>query len=174
MEYRILGKTGLRISRLGFGGIPIQKIDAEGTKNLLHSLKDAGVNYILEPFYPGTNWRADFSLICSKRIDVLPTEINCTAGTLRGISACEERFELQQVFVEITGKRGNEKYDKKLFKKREISKKLNIPLIFIDMTDYPNETGEAQTHLEYKERREVFQKLYEGYIAATGQFITPY
>ena len=46
MEYRILGKTGLRISRMGFGGIPIQKIDAEGTKSLIHSLKDAGVNYI--------------------------------------------------------------------------------------------------------------------------------
>lgn len=46
MEYRILGKTGLKISRLGFGGIPIQKIDAEGTKKLMHSLKDAGVNYI--------------------------------------------------------------------------------------------------------------------------------
>ena len=31
MEYRILGKTGLKISRLGLGGIPIQKIDAEMT-----------------------------------------------------------------------------------------------------------------------------------------------
>ena len=46
MEYRILGKTGLKISRMGFGGIPIQKIDAEGTKVLMHQLKDAGVNYI--------------------------------------------------------------------------------------------------------------------------------
>ena len=46
MEYRILGKTGLRISRMGFGGIPIQKIDAEGTKALMHRLKDAGLNYI--------------------------------------------------------------------------------------------------------------------------------
>ena len=46
MEYRILGKTGLKISRLGFGGIPIQRIDAEGTKTLIHQLKDAGVNYI--------------------------------------------------------------------------------------------------------------------------------
>ena len=46
MEYRILGKTGLKISRLGFGGIPIQRIDAEGTKTLMHQLKDAGVNYI--------------------------------------------------------------------------------------------------------------------------------
>ena len=46
MEYRILGKTGLKISRLGFGGIPIQRIDAEGTKALMHRMVDAGVNFI--------------------------------------------------------------------------------------------------------------------------------
>ena len=46
MEYRELGRTGLHISRMGFGGIPIQKIDAEGTKALIHKLLDAGVNYI--------------------------------------------------------------------------------------------------------------------------------
>ena len=46
MEYRILGKTGLKISRLGFGGIPIQRINAEGTKALMHKLKAAGVNFI--------------------------------------------------------------------------------------------------------------------------------
>ncbi len=46
MEYRILGKTGLEISRLGFGGIPIQKIDAEGTKALIGDLVKEGVNYI--------------------------------------------------------------------------------------------------------------------------------
>ena len=46
MEYRILGKTGLKISRLGFGGIPIQRIDAEGTRVLMHRMKDAGINYI--------------------------------------------------------------------------------------------------------------------------------
>lgn len=46
MEYRILGKTGLRISQMGLGGIPIQRIDREGTKKLLHSLMDAGINYI--------------------------------------------------------------------------------------------------------------------------------
>ena len=46
MEYRILGKTGMNISRLGFGGIPIQRIDAEGTKVLMHQLKEAGINFI--------------------------------------------------------------------------------------------------------------------------------
>jgi predicted aldo/keto reductase-like oxidoreductase len=46
MEYRVLGKSGLRVSTLGFGGIPIQRIDAEGTKVLIHALADAGINYI--------------------------------------------------------------------------------------------------------------------------------
>lgn len=46
MQYRTLGKTNLTISRLGFGSIPIQRIDAEGTRTLMHQLKDAGVNYI--------------------------------------------------------------------------------------------------------------------------------
>ena len=46
MEYRVLGKTGLKISRLGFGGIPIQRIDAEGTKKVIRYLHDQGVNYI--------------------------------------------------------------------------------------------------------------------------------
>ena len=46
MEYRVLGKTGLKISRMGFGGIPIQKIDAEGTKQVIYKLMAAGVNFI--------------------------------------------------------------------------------------------------------------------------------
>lgn len=46
MEYRTLGKTGLKISRMGFGGIPIQKIDEEGTRKLLHEMMEMGVNYI--------------------------------------------------------------------------------------------------------------------------------
>ena len=46
MEYRTLGKTGLRISRMGFGGIPIQRIDENGTKVLIEKMAEAGVNYI--------------------------------------------------------------------------------------------------------------------------------
>ena len=46
MEYRILGKTGLRVSRLGLGGIPIQRIDAQGARKLVQEMAQMGVNYI--------------------------------------------------------------------------------------------------------------------------------
>lgn len=46
MQYKTLGKTGLKVSVLGFGGIPIQRIDAQGTKKLMHKLVENGVNYI--------------------------------------------------------------------------------------------------------------------------------
>ena len=46
MEYRILGKTGLKVSRMGFGGIPIQRTDAASAKELIRWLCDHGVNYI--------------------------------------------------------------------------------------------------------------------------------
>ena len=46
MEYTTLGKTGLRVSRMGFGGIPIQKVDASVTRKLMERLAERGVNYI--------------------------------------------------------------------------------------------------------------------------------
>ncbi len=46
MQYRILGKTGLRVSAVGFGGIPIQRIDAAGTRVLMERLAERGVNFI--------------------------------------------------------------------------------------------------------------------------------
>lgn len=46
MKYVTLGKTGLRVSRIGFGGIPIQRATAETAVKLVDALLDAGVNYI--------------------------------------------------------------------------------------------------------------------------------
>ena len=46
MEYVTLGKTGLKISKLGFGGIPIQKTDATVTKKLIEAMVEKGINYI--------------------------------------------------------------------------------------------------------------------------------
>ena len=46
MQYTTLGKTGLHISSLGVGGIPIQKVDAQKTRELMEELVRQGVNYI--------------------------------------------------------------------------------------------------------------------------------
>ena len=46
MEYKVLGKTGLKVSRLGFGGIPIQRVDQEQTRKLVLQAKAAGINFI--------------------------------------------------------------------------------------------------------------------------------
>ena len=46
MEYTVLGKTGLKISRVGFGGIPIQRVNKEQAKPLIARLAQEGVNYI--------------------------------------------------------------------------------------------------------------------------------
>ena len=46
MEYITLGKTDLKVSRLGFGGIPIQRVDAATTKELVKDMAEKGINYI--------------------------------------------------------------------------------------------------------------------------------
>ena len=46
MEYVTLGKTGLRVSRMGLGGIPIQRVGAAEAKALIDALEANGVNFI--------------------------------------------------------------------------------------------------------------------------------
>lgn len=46
MKYVTLGKTGLQISRMGFGGIPIQRVDAAVTRKLVLAMEEKGINYI--------------------------------------------------------------------------------------------------------------------------------
>lgn len=46
MEYRKLGNTGLTVSRLGFGGIPIQKLDADGARAMIGALIENGISFI--------------------------------------------------------------------------------------------------------------------------------
>ena len=46
MEYVTLGRSGLKISRMGFGGIPIQQVDSPAAKELMDAVRAAGVNFI--------------------------------------------------------------------------------------------------------------------------------
>ena len=46
MENVLLGKTGLQVSKMGLGGIPVQRITPEKTKELLKAMAAKGINYI--------------------------------------------------------------------------------------------------------------------------------
>ena len=46
MNYKVLGKTGLQISEVGIGGIPIQRADLNAAKVLLGAAADMGVNFL--------------------------------------------------------------------------------------------------------------------------------
>ena len=46
MNYRILGKTGLSVSAVGLGGIPVQRITPDETRALIVRLTELGVNFI--------------------------------------------------------------------------------------------------------------------------------
>ncbi len=45
MEYRTLGKTGLNISVVGFGGIPIQRVSADESNAIISRALDLGINF---------------------------------------------------------------------------------------------------------------------------------
>lgn len=46
MRKRILGRTGLEVTEVGFGGIPIQRVDAKQTKKLLDACLERGMNFL--------------------------------------------------------------------------------------------------------------------------------
>lgn len=46
MKYTTLGKSGLTVSVIGLGGIPVQRIDQAATKKLIDVLITKGVNFI--------------------------------------------------------------------------------------------------------------------------------
>jgi predicted aldo/keto reductase-like oxidoreductase len=45
MQRRLLGKTGLEVSVIGFGGIPIQKLPLREARILVNEILDAGINF---------------------------------------------------------------------------------------------------------------------------------
>lgn len=96
MEYRILGRTGLKVSRMGFGGIPIQRIDPKGTRALMLRLREEGINYIdtargytVSESYLGEaleGIRGDFILATksmSRTKEAMAKDIDISLGNLR-------------------------------------------------------------------------------------------
>jgi predicted aldo/keto reductase-like oxidoreductase len=46
LNFRVLGKTGLKVSILGFGGIPIRRINEKEAISVLNHALDLGINFI--------------------------------------------------------------------------------------------------------------------------------
>ena len=46
MNMVTLGNTGLKVSAISFGGIPIQRSDAANTMAVVDKLEEYGINYI--------------------------------------------------------------------------------------------------------------------------------
>lgn len=123
-------------------------------------MQNCGLSYCLEPLYPNSGLRADFGVFCS---------ISQKNG--KEISYYKKP---RQIFVEITGMRTDKGCDEKLKYKKQIAKQNKIPLVIIDMTDYPDDNGKLQTRLDCKHLCNIFTKLYFGYIPANGEILLPY
>jgi len=46
MEYRVLGRTNFKVSAVGVGGIPIQRVDVNATIDILKEALNQGINFI--------------------------------------------------------------------------------------------------------------------------------
>ena len=83
MHYRTLGRTGLKVSQLGFGAMRLpmmpdgESVDTEKSVGLIHRAFEAGVNYIDSAvFY----CKAD----SQRAARAIPTEVaTCTRSTWR-------------------------------------------------------------------------------------------
>lgn len=105
MQYITLGKTGLEVSRVGFGGIPIQRIDKDGAVGLIDALIENGVNYIdtARGYTVSEEWignaicgRRDKFILATKSMqrtaDGMRKDIQISLGNLR-----TDHIELYQV-----------------------------------------------------------------------------
>jgi len=46
MEKRILGRTGLEVTAISFGGLPMQRCTLDEAGPVLHAALNAGINFI--------------------------------------------------------------------------------------------------------------------------------
>ena len=71
MQYRTLGKTGLKVSRIGFGGENITDADYGTSESVMRTAIEAGVN-IMDVFMPQPDVRSHMGdALGSRRKDVI-------------------------------------------------------------------------------------------------------
>lgn len=87
----------------------------------LRCAHDCGLCYELEPYYPGSDMRADIGV----------------------------RVRGRKIYVEFAGWRDNPKYEERLREKIEYAHEHNLSLVIIDMTAYPGKDGKNCMKMNY-------------------------
>ena len=93
MQYVDFGRTGLRVSRLGFGGIPVQRIDEPGTRAMLKAAHEAGINYIdtARAYTVSEEWIGQALEELGLRDEfILATQVPCADQGRDGSRACRQ------------------------------------------------------------------------------------
>jgi predicted aldo/keto reductase-like oxidoreductase len=102
LQRMVLGQTGIEVLRLGFGGIPIQRVsEEEAVATVAHAIQ-AGVEFIdTSRMYTTSEHRIGLALARAKREVVVATK--STARTADGILADVElsRAQLQREHIEL-------------------------------------------------------------------------
>lgn len=110
----------------------------------LRCAHDCGLSYELEPFYPGTFFRADLLLHAAGK----------------------------DVYVEIAGSRDDPEYEKNLENKISLAQELDLSLVIIDMTAYPDKKGKNIMRMNYQTLSRIFMYIQLG-ILKSG-IVLPY
>lgn len=102
MEYTTLGKTGLCVSRVGMGGIPIQRVSDEQAVDTLSAGLDWGINFIDTAAGYGDSQKKIGKAIAGKRDRVI-LATKSGSGTRDGILADIDRArkELGTDYIDI-------------------------------------------------------------------------
>ena len=89
MEQIIFGKTGLRVSRTGFGGIPIQRITYDESTAILRRAYDSGINlYDTANFYTTSEDRIGAALS-----DVRKNIVICTKSGAKDVETLVQHLD---------------------------------------------------------------------------------
>jgi len=86
MRYRLLGKTGLNVSVIGFGGIPIQRVPEEKAMAIVNKALDLGINFF-DTARGYTDSETKLGLTLSKRRKEAIIATKSLARTKEGMAA---------------------------------------------------------------------------------------
>ncbi|MFA7467023.1 MAG: aldo/keto reductase [Desulfotomaculaceae bacterium] len=86
MQYRILGRTGLKVSVVGFGGIPIQRVSEAESVAIINRALELGINFF-DTARGYTDSEAKLGSVLGKRRDQVIIATKAISRTAAGMAA---------------------------------------------------------------------------------------